>query len=374
MDPTPEMRLVLACARLEAVEPEAIARAAQGADWEKTIDFAERHGLTPLLARNLEAAGAIAPRPVHAQLWAESVTTARRNRAMADELAAVRQLLAGSGILSIPFKGPQLARDVFGDLALRSFGDLDLLLRRRNIRAARALLESRGYSPEFPLAPAAEDAFLRSKTQYHFVLRQDRTGLMLELHWRSDRDFPVERDDDGWWQAAARDGLGTDDLLFALCIHGTKHFWASLHWLVDVAELVRARPGIDWDALAARARSLRCTRRIGVGLRLARDLLDLRLPAAATAMAEAPGVERLATRLEVLLRPEPAPLTAWDGLRLELACCEGWRQRARTVVNTIFAPGLVEWTSWPLPRALGFLYGPLRLARLVAKHSNRGTQ
>ena len=29
------------------------------------------------------------------------------------------------------------------------------------------------------------------------------------------------------------------ELLLILCLHGTKHFWSSLGWLVDVAELIR---------------------------------------------------------------------------------------------------------------------------------------
>jgi hypothetical protein len=37
-------------------------------------------------------------------------------------------------------------------------------------------------------------------------------------------------------------------------------------------------------------------------------------------------------------------------------------------INTVLAPSLVEWSRWPLPRALFFLYPALRLMRLTRKY------
>jgi hypothetical protein len=46
-------------------------------------------------------------------------------------------------------------------------------------------------------------------------------------------------------------------------------------------------------------------------------------------------------------------------------------ERIRHVRNVVFLPSLVEWTRWPLPRALFFAYPLLRIGRLVGKHSRR---
>ena len=370
------MRLLLACARL-TLAPEERDRVRELAradlDWAAVFRLAAWHGLRPLLRRHLEAVATPALRPVLVELWAETEEIARHNRALATELDAIRAHLAAAGICCVPFKGPTLANEVYGDVGLREFGDLDILLRRDEVVDARECLVARGYRPEYPLAPAAEAAFLGSAAQYHLVLRHGETGLLVELHWRSDRDFPVERDDPAWWSAAARDGVSREDLLILLCVHGTKHYWRSLGWLVDVAELVRCGgEDLDWEAVTTRARELGCGLRLGVGLRLARELLDVPLPPPAVPVAGAVGVEALAHRLEAWALDSGAlSLTPWSALRLDMACCEGARQRLRVVGWSLFAPSLVEWSRWPLPRALAFLYPPLRVGRLAAKYGRR---
>ena len=38
-------------------------------------------------------------------------------------------------------------------------------------------------------------------------------------------------------------------------------------------------------------------------------------------------------------------------------------------MNVVLAPSLIEWSTWPLPRALFFLYLPLRVIRLIRKYA-----
>jgi hypothetical protein len=72
--------------------------------------------------------------------------------------------------------------------------------------------------------------------------------------------------------------LSNTQLLLALCLHGTKHFWSSLGWLVDLAELMRRDTGIDSQWVRVQARANGCERRVGLGLRMAKDLLDAPVP------------------------------------------------------------------------------------------------
>jgi Uncharacterised nucleotidyltransferase len=93
------------------------------------------------------------------------------------------------GIGTIPYKGPSLASCAPGNLALRQFGDLDLLLRKQDIPAARGLLIARGYRVAFALTPTYEAVYLQSSCELHFV--HDRSGIFVELHSAlSPRDFP----------------------------------------------------------------------------------------------------------------------------------------------------------------------------------------
>ena len=160
-------------------------------------------------------------------------------------------------------------------------------------------------------------------------------------------------------------------MLLVLCLHGTKHFWASLGWLVDVAELLRQHPRLDWEWIAAKARELAGTRRLAIGLRLAQELLAAPLPVEALRVFHnQPRAAALATEMAASLF-QPREMSSFQLLRRNLKLYERLGQRVAQCFNVVLAPSLVEWSRWPLPRSLFFLYVPLRLARLTRKHVSR---
>jgi hypothetical protein len=62
-----------------------------------------------------------------------------------------------------------------------------------------------------------------------------------------------------------------------LCVHGSKHFWDRLLWILDVAQLVRIQK-VDWTLLKAIAAELDSTRVVLLGLYLAHDWFGAPLP------------------------------------------------------------------------------------------------
>ena len=376
-----EAALLLQCARvtLPAEARERIARlAGEPVDWARFLAIATNHGLMPLAYEHLNAVAADAlPKPVLVDLWKWRERTARRNAAMATELAGILADLESAGIDAIPYKGPALAQSLYGDVGLRQFGDLDLLLMPADVLRAKACLLARGYAPQYPLAPAVEAAFLRARAQYHLSVVHEARAIMVELHWKTDPDTAVEPiEDAAWWEGlhraplAGREVLAFSpaELLLILLVHGSKHRWSSLGWLVDVAELLRGDRGIDWHGIATRAASLRCERRVGLGLRLAQRWLDAPIPEALRRLAEIPAVIKSCDAIEREgVGSEAANETAVAMLRANLRLYDTLGQRFAHLVSTVASPSLVEWSRWPLPRALFFLYPPLRLARLAAK-------
>ena len=350
-------------------------------DWAYLLTLASEHGLLPLLYRHLNAlAPAAIPKAVFMELWGRHEGNARRNQAMAHELLNILQTLDANGIPAIAYKGPSLAAAVYGDLALREFGDLDILLRRQDVLPAKRLLQARGYVPEYELTPAVEAAFLRSSMQYHLVLVHRARAIMVELHWRTDADFAVESATDNQWWANlgyARLGEGkircfsTEELLLILCLHGSKHAWACLGWLVDVAELIRQQPNLDWEWVTRKAARLECERRLALGLYLAHQLLDTPLPEEIREkFDDAAAVGKLAdTILGTLFLARSDAMSSFAWLRFNLSLYERPRQKLTHCMNVVLAPSLIEWSTWPLPRALFFLYLPLRVIRLIRKYA-----
>lgn len=379
----PEVEFLLCCARLDLPEKgrRRIQELLAGTlDWTVVMALAQRHGLRPLLYRHLNMLGPAAiPRAMFAELWANYESNARRNQAMARALLDVLRRLNKCGIAAIPYKGPSLAEDVYGDLALREFGDLDILLRPRDVLPAQRVLQAHGYVLEYDLKPEVEAAFLRSHLNYHLVLFHDVGPVMVELHWKTDADFPVEpRDDERWWA-----NLGTaslcgetircftrEELLLILFLHGTKHAWSSLGWLVDVAELVRRHPDIEWDWITGKAERLSCQLRLGVGLCLANHLLEMPLPHKIKSKIEGlPRVRRLAAEiLSMLFNASFDEMNAFERLRFNLSLYDRSWQKITHGTSVVLEPSLLEWSRWPLPRYLHGVYLPLRFARLLAKY------
>ena len=381
-----EFALLLACARLvldPATEQRAVALVARGLDWERLYALADKHGLRPLLFRHL-GEGRLGPIPptFESKLWRHAEQLRRRNRQMESALVELSDRLRGAGIPVLAHKGPVVARRAYGDAALREYGDLDLLLPHADMRRAISLLAEDGYLPKFPLSPAAEGAFLAASSQYHFMLVHGDTGLLVELHWKTDNDYPVEASDrPGWWQRGstleiqgqAIACLPADEFLLALCLHGSKHYWGSLHWLVDVAELLRGLDPGAWAGMLERVRGLQAERRLALALVLASKNLEVPAPLEVSTWALAvPAVRELAVKIaRGWPRLNERPPGAMERLRLDFLLCDLPGQRARHLLRTLFLPGLKEWSRWPLPRALHFLYIPLRMGGLFAKRTRR---
>jgi adenylate cyclase class IV len=92
-----------------------------------------------------------------------------RNLSLTRELLRLSREVETRGIPVIPYKGPILAALAYGNLALREFGDLDVLVRTQDVLRAKELLASFGYRPAYRLTRAQEAAYIRYGDQYPYV-------------------------------------------------------------------------------------------------------------------------------------------------------------------------------------------------------------
>jgi hypothetical protein len=251
--------------------------------WDFVLAAGRRHGILPLLHLHLRDVHAV-PQAVRDQLQAHARANAARNLLLSGELLQLLRLFAADGVTALPFKGPTLAVQAYGNLALREFGDLDLLVPEAELPRAKALLQERGYRVQYPFSPRQEAAYVRTIRQLP-MRRED--GCIVELHAAlAPRSFCFPLDTAQLWRrrvAVALLGQSApapcpEDLLLILCMHGAKHLWNNLGWICDVAELLRACPGIDWPATRRRARELRARRLLDLALDLAREVLGAPAP------------------------------------------------------------------------------------------------
>lgn len=383
---TPEAELLLQIARptLDAAGAERIRALAQSVlDWDVLHQMVSRHRLGPFLYVHLNAvAEAAVPRPVFMDLWRTHETNARRNVSLAAELGRLVQALENAGVAALAYKGPVLAQQLYGDVALREFEDLDLLVRAADMPRVKNILLADCYDVDDTLTPAAEAAMFRSRTQYHRGFVHRETGEKVEVHWKTDPRYPVEQTaDPSWWDSRPRVSIGgaqvrtfsaTEQLLL-LTLHASKHQGHRLGWQLDLAQLIRYEQ-IDWFWIEEAVERMRCRRRVFVSLLLSHEWMGARLPdhllrAVRANAAVKSAADEIAARF---FTPDVLERQALERLRLDLRLCDGWRERARLVTEIACAPTRLEWSRYTLPRSLEFLYVPLRMARLAGKYGRRG--
>jgi hypothetical protein len=349
-------------------------------DWEYLLEAANRHCLIPLLYIHLSAiAHETVPERFKSRLGYANHENTQSSFFLIGELLKILKCFEANSIAAIPFKGPTLAQSVYGDVGLRQFADLDVLVHRRDVPRVKELLVSRGFKPTPDLTTAQQAALLRFDCAYNF---DNGNGVVLDVHW----DFvephsSLAFDPDPFWdrlEAITIGGnqlmtLSPEDLLLVLCLHGFTHFWERLGWICDVASLIDQKKDIDWQLVLANANRLGMRRILLLGLVLATDLLNATMPLEIRKVVSGDAVvKRLADQMQQqLFLPESPRPGLFGGAVLSLNMRERKRDKLRFCFRLITTPRRYDWLALSLPDSLFFLYYLLRPLRLAGKYGAR---
>jgi hypothetical protein len=371
---SPEAQLLLACAtpRKNDQTSSRIATLVDGVlDWSLLQEMAESHRLTQLLYWELNS---IRPDAIPSALSTRFHANLRNSMLLTRELLRVVDLLESNGISAIPFKGPTLALKAYKNLALRSFDDLDIILRPEDAWKARDLLRREGYIAKGELSPEREPDYLRS---YDELVMYHEGGGLLELHWGFvPPHFSVALDISHCWPRREHlplanrtiPSLHPEDLLLVLCVHGAKHCWSHLGLITDLAWLL-AREPLDWLTVLTRARALGIERMVRLGASLAFRIFEVPL---AAAIERDPAVDILTDEIIASLfgdRHDERSIRGSASMHMRMR--ERLTDRLRYFFKLTFRPGLEDWQAIDLPAWLSFLYPVLRFPRLALKYRSR---
>jgi Uncharacterised nucleotidyltransferase len=377
-----EEELLLLCARTHLDHSQASrlkVLVAEITDWPYVLEAAALHCVMPLLRRHLSALeDGLVPPSVIERLTADYQANARRNLMLSGELLTLLRLFNANDIPVVPLKGPVLAASIYGDIGLRQFGDLDVLLREADIGRAKDLLVNNGYQPAHDMTAAQESATLRHHCEY--LLTSPSSNVLVELHWRiipTWFPFPMNashvmgRLTEVSIGGSTVPSVGPEDLLLIICTHSSKHLWTKLAWVSDVAEVIRANPDLDWKALFKRARKLGGERMLLLGLYLAHELVGAKVPEDVLSRADTPAVRELAAQSRQLMfrnRPEGPVGSSWPGYfersRYYVKAMERTSDKGRYIFRFLTTPMEEDWDNLKLPDPLFPLYYVLRPFRV----------
>ena len=343
--------------------------------WDYLVALAEQHGLVPLLYQRLRSHQGEVPVEVLSRLRDLDQQNTKTTLLLTGELIKLLDFLAARGIQAIPFKGPVLALLAYGDLALRQFVDLDILVKRQDVSAVKDLLAGQGFAPRPALNKSQQSALLQFDCSYNFA---NEKGVCVDLHWDiTPRCFSFDLDPDRLWdrlQPIALNGrqlktLSLEDLVLILCLHGFTHFWERLGWICDVGGLIDCQKDIDWDLLVDNSIRRGNRRVLSLGLFLASELLDAPIPPEVWRRAPADGtVTAIAQQVRDQLFAQSHNGGIVEEARLHLSLRERKRDKLRAFFRLVATPRPNDWKLISLPARLFFLYYPLRPLRLTAKY------
>jgi hypothetical protein len=233
----------------------------QPINWDKFLRLVEHHRVYPTVYKILNR--------LDNQLVPGHVLDVMRQMCQANTMNTLRitgetirigSLLEKSNISAVVLKGTPLSWRLYGDIATRPYGDIDILVAADKLEQSITILESEGYRKitegiSYDLTPRQFQIYLRhNQHSSHFRYWNSDKKVLLEIHWKLSKygnvlPFPV--DDSSKKVVVAgktMQVLSDEEWLLYLVLHGAGHKWVHLNWLVDINKFIE-QGNINWVRL-----------------------------------------------------------------------------------------------------------------------------
>ena len=295
------------------------------------------------------------------------------------EFCQLVKLFQANDLSLIPYKGPVLADRLYENHCLRESGDLDVFIKRDDFYKVVDLLRTNGYQTEFE---TLNEILLKS--HYEMSFKHDKK-IQIEIHWRPapsyfvfdfDMKHTFQKDcEDYQFMQCKFKVLSKEDELLLLIVHGYRHQWFQLRWLLDVIEYVQT--DIDWahfDGLLKRydleyVMGATCQLLGATGLDLNEHCLryrDMKLPSLFQSYTEAIIIgwaEYKSDAYDV----SGKGLNDVQRIKYYVSSRKTYRKKLKILFRRLFQVTPIDMETYKLPAYMNFLYPVLRIWRVLIK-------
>ncbi len=239
-------------------------------NWAYFLQKTKDEGVCSLIHKTLskiQDVEKILPENVLQNLKNNYYSTAKRNILIFQTLEKISQTFEKENIQMIVFKGIALAESVYGDIGLRPMGDIDILVKKKDLEKVDSIFKNFGYHTPFDIRDFINLPFNRYRNSFLYS-NLDTTPNYVHLYWHLINFFPYHSDViqrinmDKIWEDSEEIKLGDAKLrtfsiyhqIIFLCMHALHHSPKSLIRLCDINELLQLEEGnLDWDKLVREA-------------------------------------------------------------------------------------------------------------------------
>lgn len=250
-----------------------------GLDWNVLLSIADRHNLYPLFWQQLSLVLNELPDGTVEQLESGYCQTLYNQVVYTQEIERLTDCLSSEGEDVILLKGARWFEEVYPQPWLRTFADIDILVKKENLDKAGRLLSELGYKTEGNLEISL------NRHHCHYVLPQN--GIKVELHWGLSHPKRVNMDINAAWHRARyvkfRDkevlALSALDDILHLAMHiGSHGLMSRLIWFLDFALIFKKyRAELETVKFWETAKNSGCRRALMYCLFMAGNLCDKEL-------------------------------------------------------------------------------------------------
>lgn len=254
-------------------------------NWDYLIETSSIHCVLPLVFKNIENHFSDKiPQNIFSEIQSRHNDTVTYNFILSAQVIGLISALRENDLDILSYKGMTLAQLAYKDISLRQFGDIDVLIRKDDFPKVKEVLMNAGCKPAWTATAKQEKAALKYYYEYPFTFGENST--LVEVHWKFiEPFFAFDYATEDVWERmqfvniCEKDvpTLASEDYLIVLASHGSKHFFERFSWVCDISRLVE-NTEIDWNLVIKRAKEVGALRMVWLGLWMARETLDTKMP------------------------------------------------------------------------------------------------
>ena len=249
-------------------------------DWNRVINLSAIHRVIPTVGftiLNISTTGI--PAEVKLYFSDACMTIGLNNFYLTTELLSILNLSRENNIAAIPLKGPLLSVMAYGNIGLREFTDIDILVRKPDLPNVVKRIFDAGYKSEW-----LGTGLMKFENECEFLVNKFGRISKLDIHWKVIEDYygtPYSSD-----ELIARSVEKifvhskillprTEDVLLCTIMHHGKNDWKELRYIADLAGLISQQKAIDWKFVSLKSKELGLEGNLMLGIYLATRMFFL---------------------------------------------------------------------------------------------------
>lgn len=351
-------------------------------DWGHFLQLAKHHRLYPnLYPKMAKMKKKWIPQYVMKTLHQSYQKNTFQMLHLSGEMIQLCKQFKKQDIQMLLLKGPVLAVELYGDISFRTSSDIDMLIPIHDLKRVDDLLLKEGFVKDDYIETVLGDWKWR---HHHVTYFHPKRKVKLEIHWRLNPGPAKEPGFNELWKRKRESSLSSDavyflgreDLFLFLVMHGSRHGWSRLRWLVDIHQMVNQ--GLDWNRATKLMKRYQSLHLGGQALILTSQLFHTKISREMSLLFEGKRSKQLANAAlfyytqMVNLHTIPVPQDIAVYHKYYLFSLMPIQQKILFIMSFLY-PYPEDAETLPLPKCFHFLYFPLRpilwVYRKTRKHA-----